>query len=304
MKYQKSRARSKRLPVRPVVTWQQREAPNRLLRARLFASMMAILCPGGNVLADSPPRSRLRCRNSAFIPWRYTCRTVARRSDSWSAERQAMDFSATLRLTSSTCRKIQASPRSIRTASSPLRQGTTAVRITGFGKKTRVPVTVEAVEQAAPVSFTNEVMAIFGKAGCNTGACHGNASGKGGFKLSLRGYNPAVDLETITRDELGRRLNTVAIEASLSAKARRPGRARRRPALRRQLRIVPAAAPVAARAPGGQSSAPGKDRSLPQRGSCPAGADPAARRPGPLREWNGPGRDGSGHLRIDQSGNR
>ena len=66
-----------------------------------------------------------------------------------------------------------------------------------------------------PVSFVNEVMAVLGKAGCNAGVCHGNASGKGGFKLSLRGYNPAADLEAITRDELGRRVNPVAAEASL-----------------------------------------------------------------------------------------
>jgi len=65
------------------------------------------------------------------------------------------------------------------------------------------------------VSFVNEVMAVLGKAGCNAGACHGNASGKGGFKLSLRGYNPPADLEAITRDQLGRRVNRVAAEDSL-----------------------------------------------------------------------------------------
>jgi hypothetical protein len=37
-----------------------------------------------------------------------------------------------------------------------------------------------------PVSFTNDVMAVLGKAGCNSGACHGHSSGKAGFKLSLR----------------------------------------------------------------------------------------------------------------------
>ena len=42
--------------------------------------------------------------------------------------------------------------------------------------------------QAAP-SFRNEVMAAVSKAGCNLGTCHGNATGKGSFKLSLRGYD-------------------------------------------------------------------------------------------------------------------
>src|SRR5688572_28125414 len=36
-----------------------------------------------------------------------------------------------------------------------------------------------------PVSFRNDVMAVLSKAGCNLGTCHGNANGKGGFKLSL-----------------------------------------------------------------------------------------------------------------------
>ena len=38
-------------------------------------------------------------------------------------------------------------------------------------------------------SFRNDVMAAISKAGCNLGTCHGNATGKGGFKLSLRGQD-------------------------------------------------------------------------------------------------------------------
>ena len=38
-------------------------------------------------------------------------------------------------------------------------------------------------------------------AGCNAGACHGIPSGRGGFKLSLRGYDPAAGLPRI--DSLG-----------------------------------------------------------------------------------------------------
>lgn len=97
----------------------------------------------------------------------------------------------------------------------PVAAGKTTVRISGFGKMVGVPVTVGAIEQMPPVSFVNEVMAVLGKAGCNAGACHGNASGKGGFKLSLRGYNPGADLEALTRDQLGRRINLLAAESSL-----------------------------------------------------------------------------------------
>ena len=57
------------------------------------------------------------------------------------------------------------------------------------------------------VTFRNDVMAVLSKAGCNAGTCHGNATGKGGFKLSLRGDDPAADLNAITRHLSGRRVN-------------------------------------------------------------------------------------------------
>jgi Protein of unknown function (DUF1549)/Protein of unknown function (DUF1553) len=50
-------------------------------------------------------------------------------------------------------------------------------------------------------------MAVLSKAGCNQGVCHGNQNGKNGFKLSLRGEDPAWDYRALTRDMLGRRIN-------------------------------------------------------------------------------------------------
>jgi len=50
---------------------------------------------------------------------------------------------------------------------------------------------------ADTVSFRQEVMPILARAGCNQGACHGNLNGKGGFKLSLRGEDPAADFATL-----------------------------------------------------------------------------------------------------------
>src|SRR6516164_4822953 len=69
--------------------------------------------------------------------------------------------------------------------------------------------------QAEPVSFRNDVMAVLSRAGCNQGACHGNQNGKNGFKLSLRGQDPAFDLDALTRDTLGRRTNRLHPEDSL-----------------------------------------------------------------------------------------
>ena len=58
---------------------------------------------------------------------------------------------------------------------------------------------------AADATFVNDVLPILTRAGCNAGACHGNLNGKGGFKLSLKGEDPAADLAALTRDMLGRR---------------------------------------------------------------------------------------------------
>lgn len=69
--------------------------------------------------------------------------------------------------------------------------------------------------QAADVSFERDVMAVLSKAGCNQGVCHGNQNGKGGFKLSLRGQEPALDLLALTRDQLGRRVDLLRPERSL-----------------------------------------------------------------------------------------
>lgn len=74
---------------------------------------------------------------------------------------------------------------------------------------------LRADETLRGVSFGNDVMAVLSKAGCNLGVCHGNQNGKGGFKLSLRGQDPAADLLALTRDQLGRRADPLSPDRSL-----------------------------------------------------------------------------------------
>src|SRR5579862_5051391 len=57
------------------------------------------------------------------------------------------------------------------------------------------------------VRFDTQVMAVLSRAGCNAGACHGNLNGKNGFKLSLRGQDPAADYLALSRDMLARRVD-------------------------------------------------------------------------------------------------
>lgn len=66
-----------------------------------------------------------------------------------------------------------------------------------------------------PPSFNNEVMAVLSKAGCNTGTCHGNANGKGGLKLSLRGQAPDEDYLTLSRKSGARRIALLRPDESL-----------------------------------------------------------------------------------------
>ena len=51
--------------------------------------------------------------------------------------------------------------------------------------------------------------------GCNSGACHGALAGKGGLKLSLRGYAPEDDHFVLTRQAKGRRVNPLEPAHSL-----------------------------------------------------------------------------------------
>src|ERR1700757_4738698 len=64
-------------------------------------------------------------------------------------------------------------------------------------------------------SFRNHVLPLMTRAGCNSGACHGALAGKGGLKLSLRGYDPESDYFVLTRQARGRRVDLVEPDKSL-----------------------------------------------------------------------------------------
>src|SRR5205807_8259370 len=70
-----------------------------------------------------------------------------------------------------------------------------------------VKVTVRKVKEPFAWSFRNHVIPLLTRAGCNSGACHGALAGKGGLKLSLRGYDPLADHFVLTRQARGRRID-------------------------------------------------------------------------------------------------
>jgi hypothetical protein len=97
----------------------------------------------------------------------------------------------------------------------PKRNGATALVVKAGGQAARIPVMVKELDRPQPVSFRHEFIAALNVGGCNQGACHGTPSGKNGFRLSLRGYDPAADYIQLTRDVLGRRTDRLDPNASL-----------------------------------------------------------------------------------------
>jgi hypothetical protein len=93
--------------------------------------------------------------------------------------------------------------------------GETVVTISFDGLETKVSVVVRSFAHAPPMNFANDVVPIFTKLGCNSGGCHGKALGQNGFRLSLLGFEPSVDLETLVHEGRGRRLFPTAPSQSL-----------------------------------------------------------------------------------------
>ena len=75
------------------------------------------------------------------------------------------------------------------------------------GQKGVMNVTVQDAAAAPEWSFANEIVPIFTKAGCNSGGCHGSPSGRGGFRLSLFGYEPEYDYDQLSKEKNGKRIN-------------------------------------------------------------------------------------------------
>jgi hypothetical protein len=89
----------------------------------------------------------------------------------------------------------------------PVGDGETIITATVNGKSAIARVRVTRAKDASPPNFRNEVMPILTRAGCNSGACHGALAGKGGLKLSLRGYDPETDHFVLTRQASARRVD-------------------------------------------------------------------------------------------------
>ncbi|WP_197997523.1 DUF1549 and DUF1553 domain-containing protein [Gimesia panareensis] len=56
------------------------------------------------------------------------------------------------------------------------------------------------------VYFTTDVVPLLTRLNCNSGGCHGKSTGQNGFKISLLGFDPAMDYSAIALETRGRRI--------------------------------------------------------------------------------------------------
>lgn len=128
------------------------------------------------------------------------------------ADERSADLTLAASYKSSNPKIVQVSPTGRLT---PIANGKTTVMVTSGKQTASVPVEVAGVVSKPAVSFSEQVVPILSKAGCNAAACHASQHGKGGFKLSVFGYAPDEDYTAIVRDRQGRRINKLDPEASL-----------------------------------------------------------------------------------------
>ena len=75
----------------------------------------------------------------------------------------------------------------------PVGDGDATITATRGDQTATAEVTVARQKEPFEWSFRNHVGAVLSKAGCNSGACHGAAAGKNGFKLTLFGHGVVAE---------------------------------------------------------------------------------------------------------------
>jgi hypothetical protein len=117
------------------------------------------------------------------------------------ADGSRRDFSSVARLHSDDEKIVAVEDGALR----PAADGKATVTVSARGRTATVAVRVRGMSSEAPVSFSREVEPVLTRAGCNAGACHGAQHGKGGFRLSLFGFDPDFDYREIIQSAKGRR---------------------------------------------------------------------------------------------------
>src|SRR5262245_24035078 len=96
-----------------------------------------------------------------------------------------------------------------------LQEGVVTIRAVSGKLSASLDITVKNIVNDVPINFKNDVVPIFTRFGCNAGSCHGKSGGQNGFALSLLGFEPDEDYESLVKEARGRRVMVTAPESSL-----------------------------------------------------------------------------------------
>src|SRR5262249_7679722 len=97
----------------------------------------------------------------------------------------------------------------------PLANGSTTITARYGNHTVTVNVTNKDMDVNLPINFGNQIVPIFTKLGCNSGGCHGKSGGQNGFALSLLGFVPEVDYQSLRKESKSRRILPGSPENSL-----------------------------------------------------------------------------------------
>lgn len=97
----------------------------------------------------------------------------------------------------------------------PAKDGHAMLTVSLGGRSANIDIQVANFDKAPVPDFVRDIAPIIARAGCNAGTCHGAQAGKNGFKLSLRGYDPVLDVRALTDDLASRRVNVASPAQSL-----------------------------------------------------------------------------------------
>ncbi len=171
--------------------------------AALLAILGAEPGPGAPAIQLSPPAIVLDARN----PRQQVVVTLRRPDGSLVDVSSAVEYRVEPESLATVSPSGVVLPRSTGTGRLVARQGKTDAY---------VDLVVRDATPRPPSSYRLDVVPLLSRAGCNMGACHGNINGKGGFRLSLRGDDPAFDLASLARDTQNRRINLHEPDRSLA----------------------------------------------------------------------------------------
>jgi hypothetical protein len=127
-------------------------------------------------------------------------------------EQRSEDYSRRASFRSSNPGVMTVSPDGLVT---PHGNGTAQIAVTYQGQTIVAQGTVKEFDGDPAVSFRNQVVPVLTKAGCNSGGCHGKATGQNGFKLSLLGFDTEFDYGALVKEARGRRVFPAAPDRSL-----------------------------------------------------------------------------------------